>query len=122
VIGEWTKTTIDDSSYSDRTQYYVTGAYRFGAWTPNLTWGRRDNEAKPGIIALLPNVPPLAGLRAATSGVVQSEALDATYWSYGLRWDVATNVALKADYTQYTNDTPASADADSLAVGVVFTF
>jgi hypothetical protein len=122
VIGEWTKTTIDDSSYSDRTQYYVTGAYRFGAWTPNLTWGRRDNEAKPGIIALLPNVPPLAGLRAATAGVVLSEALDATYWSYGLRWDVATNVALKADYTQYTNDTPASADADSLAVGVVFTF
>jgi len=122
LIGEWTDTKIDDAYYADRTQYYITGGYRFGAWMPSVTWARRDNEAKPGIVALLPNVPPLAGLRAATAGVVLSEALDATYWSYGLRWDVATNVALKADYTQYTNDTPASADADSLAVGVVFTF
>ncbi|WP_397572818.1 hypothetical protein [Silanimonas sp.] len=89
---------------------------------PNVTWGRRDNEADRSIIARLPNVAPLAPLRAAVSGVVLGEELDATYWSYGLRWDVATNVALKADYTQYTNDTTASADADSLAVGVVFTF
>jgi len=122
LIGEWTDTKIDDAYYADRTQYYITGGYRFGAWMPSITWARRDNEAKPGIVALLPNVPPLAGLRAATAGVVLSEDLDATYWSYGLRWDVATNVALKADYTQYTNDTPASADADSFAVGVVFTF
>lgn len=122
LIGEWTDTKIDDAYYADRTQYYITGGYRFGAWMPSITWARRDNEAKPGIVALLPNVPPLAGLRAATAGVVLSEDLDATYWSYGLRWDVATNVALKADYTQYTNDTPASADADAFAVGVVFTF
>jgi len=121
-IGEWTDTKIDDAYYADRTQYYITGGYRFGAWMPSITWARRDNEAKPGIVALLPNVPPLAGLRAATAGVVLSEDLDATYWSYGLRWDVATNVALKADYTRYTNDTPASADADSFAVGVTFTF
>jgi len=31
-------------------------------------------------------------------------------------------VALKADYTMYTNDTPASIDADSLAFDVTFTF
>lgn len=122
VVSEYTYTEIPDAYYADRSQYYVTGGYRFGAWMPNVTWGRRDNDAKPGIIGLLPNVPPLAGLRSAVTGVVLSEALDATYWSYGLRWDVATNVALKADYTQYTNDTPASADADSFAVGVVFTF
>lgn len=122
LIGEWTDTKIDDTYYGDRTQYYITGGYRFGAWMPSVTWARRDNDAKRGIVALLPNVPPLAGLRAATAGVVLSEDLDATYWSYGLRWDVATNVALKADYTTYTNDTPASADADSFAVGVVFTF
>ena len=122
AVGEWTKTSIDDSYFYNRKQYYVTGGYRFGAWMPSVTWGRRDNEADRSIIARLPNVAPLAPLRAAVSGVVLSEELDATYWSYGLRWDVATNVALKADFTQYTNDTPASADADSLAVGVVFTF
>lgn len=122
AIAEYTYTEIPDSYYGDRTQYYVTGGYRFGAWMPNITWGRRDNDAKPGIIALLPNVAPLAALRAGTAGVVLSESLDATYWSYGLRWDVANNVALKADYTVYTNDTPASQDADAAAVSVVFTF
>lgn len=122
VIGEYTETKIDDSYFFDRKQYYVTGAYRVGAFTPNVTWGVRDNAADRSIIAGLPNVAPLAALRAGLTGVVLSEELDATYWSYGLRWDVATNVALKADFTQYTNDTPASLDADSFAVGVTFTF
>ena len=122
LVGEYTDTSIDNSYFFDRKQYYITGGYRFGDFMPNVTWGRRDNAADRSIIALLPNVAPLAPLRAGVAQVVLSENLDATYWSYGVRWDVAKNVALKADFTQYTNDTPASLDADSLAVGVVFTF
>lgn len=122
IGGEFTRTTIDNSSYGDRNQYYLAAAYRINAFTPNVTWGRRDNKAKTRTVDLLPNVPPLAGLRAAVTGVVLLEDFDATYWSYGLRWDVASNIALKADYTQYTNKTPISADADSFAVGLTFTF
>lgn len=122
VISEYTKVQIDDSYYSDKSQFYVTGGYRLGAWTPTFTYGTRDADAKTAIIGLLPNVPPLAALRAGVSQVVFSEDLDATYMGFGLRWDVATNVAIKADYTRYENEGPAAAEADVLAAGVVFTF
>jgi len=122
VVSEYTKVQIDDSYFTDKSQFYVTGGYRFGAWTPTVTYGTRDGDAKTGIIGLLPNVAPLAPLRAAVSGVVFSDDLDAEYLSLGLRWDVATNVALKADWTQYENKGPAAAESDSVAAGVVFTF
>ena len=122
LISEFTKVEIEDSFFSDKTQFYVTGGYRFGAWTPTLTYGRREGDAKAEIIGLLPNVAPLAPLRAGVSQVVFSDDLDATYVGFGLRWDLSTNIALKADYTRYENDGPAAADADSIAAGVVFTF
>ena len=122
VVGEYTEVTVDQSYFTDKKQFYVTAGYRFGAWTPTFTYGQREGEGKTAIIGLLPNVPPLAPLRAGVAQVVLSDDLDADYTSFGLRWDLATNVALKADYTMYTNDTPASIDADSLAFGVTFTF
>jgi hypothetical protein len=122
LAGEVIGVEVEDAFLADRSEYYLSGGYRFGKWMPTLTWGRRDNEAKPGIVALLPNVPPLAGLRAATAGVVLSEDIDATYWSYGLRWDVATNVALKADYTRFEDDGANTRESDAVAVGAVFSF
>jgi len=122
LVGEYTKVEIDRSYFTDKSQYYVTGGYRFGAWTPTFTYGSRDADAKTGIIGLLPNVAPLAPLRGAVTGVVFSDDLDATYTSFGLRWDVSTNVALKAEYTQYENKGPAAAESDVIAAGVVFTF
>lgn len=78
-----------------------------------------DQDQYRRLLLLQPQAVLHPPLRVAVSGVVLGDELDATYWSCGLRWGVATNVALKADYPQYTNDTPASADADSLAYGAV---
>lgn len=78
-----------------------------------------DQDQYRRLLLLQPQAVLHPPLRAAVSGVVLGEELDATSWSYGLRWGVATNVALRADSTQYTNDTPAIADADSLADGAV---
>ncbi|WP_397596317.1 hypothetical protein [Silanimonas sp.] len=78
-----------------------------------------DQDQYRRLLLLQPQAVLHPPLRAAVSGVVLGEELDATYWSYGLRWGVATNVALKADYTPYTSDTPATTDADSLADGAV---
>jgi hypothetical protein len=122
LISEATFVEVDDSYLTDKEQFYVTGGYRFGAWTPTFTYGRREGDAKTGIINLLPNVPPLAALRSAVTGVVLSDNLDADYMSFGLRWDVSNNVALKADYTQYENDGPTASESDAFAAGVVFTF
>lgn len=121
-IGEYTEVTVDDSYYTEKSNFYVTGGYRLGAWTPTVTYGQREGDPKLGIVNLLPNVPPLAPLRGAVTGVIRSDALDDQFWSYGLRWDVATNVALKADFTQYIDDARANGDRDALAFGVTFTF
>lgn len=122
LIGEYTTVSIDDSYYTDKSNFYVTGGYRLGAWTPTFTYGRREGDAKTEILGLLPNVAPLAPLRAAVTGILFSDDLDADYMSIGLRWDVAPNVALKADYTQYENKGPAAEQSDVLAAGVTFTF
>jgi hypothetical protein len=122
LLSEYTKVEIEDAFFTDKSQFYVTGGYRFGEWTPTFTYGTRDGDAKTAIIGLLPNVAPLAPLRGAVSQVVFSDDLDAEYMSFGLRWDVATNVAIKADYTQYENKGPAAAESDAFAAGVVFTF
>jgi len=111
-----------DTFLSDRSEYYVTGGWRFGNVLPTLTYGRRDNDAKTDIIGLLPNVPALAPLRAGVTGVVFSDSLDDEYVSLGLRWDFSANMAFKADYTRFTTNTPGQQDADALAAGLVFTF
>ncbi len=122
LAGELVGVEVADAFLADRSEYYLSGGYRFGAWMPTLTWGRRDNDPKSDIVSLLPNVAPLAPLRAGVAGVVASEDIDATYWSYGLRWDLATNVALKADYTQFEDEGANRRDSDALALGVVFSF
>jgi len=123
LLSEYTEQIVDKTFSSEKKQFYVTGGYRIGSIMPMLTYGRRDADAKTEIIAMLPNIPALGGLRAATTGIVLSDALNAQYWSYGLRWDVAKNVALKVDYSTFKNKTAVSnVDADSLAFGVTFIF
>lgn len=122
LIGEVIGVEVADTFLSDRSEFYVTGGWRFGNVLPTLTYGRRDNDAKTDVIGLLPNVAPLAPLRAGVSQVVLSEAIDDEYVGLGVRWDFRANMAFKADYTQFTTNTPGQSDADALALGLVFTF
>lgn len=122
LIGERIGVESADSFLSDRSEFYLTVGHRFGNLLPTVTYGRRDNEAKTDIPGLLPALPALAALRGSVTQLVMSEAIDDTYWSYGLRWDFARNLAFKADYTVFTTDTPGSVDADAVAAGLVFTF
>lgn len=110
------------SFLSDRNEFYVTAGHRFGNLLPTVTYGRRNNDAKTDIPGLIPAVPALATLRGGVTQLVMSEAIDDTYWSYGLRWDFARNMAFKADYTRFTTETPGRVDADAVAAGLVFTF
>lgn len=122
LIGELIGVEAENTFFSDRSEWYVTGGYRFGSWLPTVTYGRRDNDAKTDIIGLLPAVAPLAPLRAGVTQVVMSELSDDKYVSLGLRWDLATNIALKGDYTMFTSDVTGRADADAVAAALVFTF
>lgn len=81
---------------------YVSGGYRIDKLTPYLTYARTHTElrSEPGVpLAGLP--PQLAGLGAAINGVVAGLAGSDTSqqtFSLGMRWDVASAIALKAQY------------------------
>jgi hypothetical protein len=123
VQGEYVTVKLDNSIFSDKDNWYVSGGYRFGAVTPTVTYGEQSGNPKLDILAnnLIPGpFAPLVG------GAVLSETFDDRYYGVGVRWDIYNNVALKADYTRFESDTnplfTSRSDADALTVGVSFTF
>lgn len=121
LVGEYARTDMEDTPMEDgdRTDWYLSAARRFGTVTPHVTYGRRDADARTGLMAALPSDHPLYGALAAGAS---SEQLDESYTSLGVRWDFAANVAFKADWTRYDSDIASHGDADLVSTGVVFTF
>lgn len=85
----------DDPKYFDATAWYVTAGARFGKWTPWATISRQSFKAGgqgipvPGAPSFVPPVV-LASPAKNTKGIAG-----------GVRYDVATNVAFKAEYGRY---------------------
>lgn len=119
LVAEYVTITLEDSIYADQDYWYVSGAYRFGEWQPSITYGAREADAKSGIYAGVPSASPLYPLIV---GAVEGQALDETFLSLGVRWDFASNVAFKADWSRYESDIAGTPDSDLLSAGVVFTF
>jgi len=95
--------TSTHSLLGDMSALYVGAGMRFGAFTPYAGYARSRAESAatdPGL--------PLAGLppRAAATASVLNAGLNAylfsmaaqSTWSAGVRWDLAPNMALKAQY------------------------
>lgn len=119
LVGEWTQTRAKNTVLPINDNVYIAAAYRAGAFTPYISWGQRDADAKLDILGSVPRQHPLY---ATVAGAVASQALDDTYTGLGLRWDFARNVAFKADYTRYNTDIATRRDARLVSAGVVFTF
>ena len=85
----------DDPKYFDATAWYVTAGARFGKWTPWATLSRQSFKAGaqgvpiPGAPSFVPPV------------VLASPANNTKGLAGGIRYDVATNVAFKAEYGRY---------------------
>jgi predicted porin len=87
----------------DSRGWYVSGGYRFGAVTPYLTLARvwvEQSTSDPGLSTNgLP--PPVAaavgGLNTGLNGILGSVAQQKSI-TLGARWDIADNMALKAQY------------------------
>lgn len=119
VVGEWTETRAKNSILPINDNVYVSAGYRFGSVMPYANWGKRNADGVSAILGSLPAQHPLFPLVA---GAVAAQSLDDTYTGIGMRWDFASNVALKADYTRYRSDISSRSDANLLTAGVVFTF
>jgi len=102
IVGEWA-TASSDTVFGKNTAWYASGGYRFGKFTPFLTYGsvkQDSNTSDPGLnLAALPPflVGPATGLNAGLNAILGSAAVQTTI-SVGSRWDLMRNVDLKLQY------------------------
>jgi Gram-negative porin len=102
VMGEW-GTTESHSALGKRSAWYGSGGYRFGKFTPYVTYAetRADsNTSDPGLNASA--FPPelggtIAGLNAGLNALLRTIPIQKTF-SVGARWDFRKNVDLKLQY------------------------
>lgn len=93
VMGEWGR--IDTRSFiGKRSAWYVSGGYRFGTFTPYVTYARADadNLSDPGVAA-----PDAASLNAALNAILSAKPVQNTL-SVGGRWDFMKNADLKLQF------------------------
>ena len=101
VLGEWGHVN-GHSFQGKRTAWYASGGYRFGKFTPYLTYGQAtaDNLSDPGLtLSTLPPslAVPAAGLNVALNTLLSTKYVQDTI-SVGARWDFMKNVALKLQF------------------------
>ncbi|HKY01116.1 MAG TPA: porin [Burkholderiales bacterium] len=117
VMAEWGQTD-SDSLLGKRQAWYATGGYRLGAFTPYVTYAEaklKSNQSDPGV-----DVPPILGPVAVGTGAFLDSQLNSIEGlagapiqktiSFGLRWDVTKNTALKVqyDYSRVDDGSPGT--------------
>lgn len=92
-----------DCFIGDQSGWYVSGGYRFGKFTPYVTYARSKAESavsEPGLsLTGLPPflVGPAIALNAANNAILNSIPQQRTI-AVGTRWDFMKNTALKIQY------------------------
>lgn len=96
VISEFTRAEVD-GKFADTDSAYISVARRFGALTPYVVVGwieSQDNNEREG--AFLAQTPSGAVVPAVPESVLDTRRDE---YSVGMRWDITSGVALKADVT-----------------------
>ncbi len=109
VMGEWLRSN-SRTFMGDAQGWYVSGGYRFGAFTPYVTLARvrtLSSTSDPGLSTA--NLPPPLAAQAGGLNTVLSQLLGAAAQqkslSAGVRWDFTRNAALKVQYEYLDLDT-----------------
>lgn len=124
ISAEITEVNIEESFSPKDTAYYVTAGIRTGKFTPSITYEVLDGDADIRFldqVAALPE-PFQAPVGAAVTGIQQAFAAKYDVLTLGLRYDMDTNVALKADISKYSDDLDDSADATLVRLAVNYVF
>ena len=124
VGGEWTEIDIEDTFNPKNTAFYVTAGFRSGKWTPSVTYealdGNHGYKFLDKVAALPEAVQPTA--TAVTVGLQMPFVEEFSVVSVGVRYDVDTNLALKADVSKYSDDVDSASDANLLRFAVNYVF
>lgn len=98
IVFEYNDISVENSFYSDRTNYYVSAGYRFDSIQPYVVYEREDHESKDEIYAPYVGVLP-PQLLLPVIGVVSGQRFDATTVSAGIRYDFHPSAAFKIQYS-----------------------
>ncbi len=95
---------------------YVSAGYRFGDFTPYVTYARAkaDLQSENGIAS-----PAAAGLNAGVNATLSAFAPKQHTVSAGVRWDFMKNVALKTQYDRITTSDGSSGNYANVQPGFV---
>jgi hypothetical protein len=106
VAAEYTGVEISDSFYPDEVNYYVTAGIRTGKWTPFITYEKSDLNNGPKFLSEISGFPAAfqPGVTQLVVAIQQPAVAEDNTISVGVRYDLDTNVALKADIVKRTND------------------
>jgi len=101
VTAEWGRTK-SRSFLGKGTGWYASGGYRFGKFTPYITYARAtaDNLSDPGLnLTTVPLflVGTAAGLNAALNSILSQKVVQNTL-SVGGRWELTQSTAFKLQY------------------------
>jgi len=131
ISGEYTKTTLKDSLTPDDTAFYITAGTRIGKYTPHVTFQTRDGAGEikfTDTVNALPE-PFRTVIGNFNAGLQSSFFEDYSMVTVGVRYDLTTNVALKAELSKYDNkldeqllDAESTLDTNAAAFSVNYVF
>lgn len=120
LVFEYNNIGIENSFYSDRTNYYLSAGYRFDKLQPFVVFEREDHKSKDSIYQPFVGVLP-PQLLLPVIGVVEGQLFDATTLSAGLRYDFHPSAAFKIQFSsQKDKSTDKSVGLFTAGVDLVF--
>jgi hypothetical protein len=129
VSGEITSVDVEDSFAAKDIAYYVTAGIRHEKWTPSLTYQKFKSDPEIKFQNLINQIAtsglPAANIAQLTGLAIGGQlAQDDEYnvWSATIRYDLDTNVALKADISKLSDDSGDVRDATLVRFAVNYVF
>lgn len=121
---EYTVVDTEESFSPEDTAYYISVGMRSGKFTPSLTYEKLDGNEPLKFVdqvnALPDAVRPTA--QQVVLGVQQALMAEHNVITLGLRYDMDTNVALKADISKYDDEINDDFDATLVRFAVNYVF
>ncbi|MEP1446232.1 MAG: porin [Paraglaciecola sp.] len=129
IGGEITEISVKDSFAADDVAYYLTAGVRTGKWTPSITYEKFESEAK---VKFQDQIDQIAtsqlpdSLKETFTGLAIGSQLaqeeDFSTITAAIRYDLDTNIALKADISKRSDDVDSIFDATLLRFAVNYVF
>ncbi len=138
---EFTSFRFNDTMFWRQNDWYVMAGYRFGRFTPNLTYGHVDSASSdPGIVGSVAGgsqcpvgvaasgMPIFQSCNSVVQSAIDTQRELSDYYEAGLRYEIGEHTALKLDWTRYLAHEPAgtgpgvSPVVNLFSAGIAFIF